>query len=171
MTEFQECVLCHNRTDKCVEDALYHDGKGPLCVDCLNELEGASFPDVIRTSDDRMVTQITRTREINMLAGHYSDQWLDENGNPAGGVSCGKGFCISWQNGPLGRGADRKEPNGAFVETIIDAAKRRIEFYQSSKFACEENILALHYLNLALVALDKRTKERECREVEGTHGL
>lgn len=106
-----------------------------------------------------------------MLTEHYSDQWLDEDGNPAGGVSCGKGFCISWQNGPLGRGAERKEPNGAFVETIIDAARKRLDFYQSGKFACKENELAIHYLNLALYALNKRTEERERREVEGTHAL
>lgn len=104
-----------------------------------------------------------------MLTDHFSEQWLDNDNNPAGGISCGKGFCISWQNGPLGRGNERIEPNGAFVETIIDAAKKRLEFYQSGKFACKENELAIHYLNLALYALNKRTKERECREVEGTH--
>lgn len=104
-----------------------------------------------------------------MLAEFYSDQWIDGNGNPAGGVSCGKGFTISWQNGPLGRGAERKEPNGAFVETIIAAVKDRIEFYQQSRFNCAANTQAILHLEDALNALNNRTKEREDRAVEGTH--
>ena len=104
-----------------------------------------------------------------MLANFFSDQWSDSNGNPAGGISCGKGFTISWQNGPLGRGDDRKEPNGAFVETIIAAAKDRLEFYQRSKFACESNAIAIVALGTALTVLNERTKDRESRDVEGTH--
>jgi hypothetical protein len=104
-----------------------------------------------------------------MLSEFFSDQWSDEKGRPAGGVSCGKGFTISWQNGPLGRGAERKEPNGAFVETIIVAAKDRLEFYQKSEFACDANAAAIKSLKEALVVLNKRTHGREARGVEGTH--
>ena len=104
-----------------------------------------------------------------MLSEFFSDQWSDENSNPAGGVTCGKGFTISWQNGPLGRGNDRKEPNGAFVETIIAAAKDRIEFYQKSKFNCEMNARAILHLEAALAILRERTADREVRGVEGTH--
>lgn len=106
-----------------------------------------------------------------MKPEHFSEQWSDESGNPAGGVSCGKGFCISWQNGPLGRGEERREPNGAFVETIIDAAKKRLEFYQSGKFACDMNARAIENLELALAHLNCRTMDREERDVEGTHAL
>ena len=48
-----------------------------------------------------------------------NEHWVDENGNPAGGITQGVGFTISWQNGPLGTGEERKEPNGAFVENVI----------------------------------------------------
>ena len=44
-----------------------------------------------------------------------SNHFSDGNGNPAGGTTYGNGFAIGWQNGPLGRGPDRIEPNGAFV--------------------------------------------------------
>lgn len=94
---------------------------------------------------------------------------LDADGNPAGGYVKGTGLEIVWQDGPLGRGADRKEPNGAFVETVIAAAKERIEFYQSGKFKCRENALAITKLEEALHWLQHRTHERERREVEGTH--
>lgn len=93
----------------------------------------------------------------------------DPDGNPTGGSFEGTGLSIEWQNGPLGRGADRKAPNGAFVETVIFAAKQRIEYYQASKFNCRENAIAVTKLEEALMWLNKRTADREERQVEGEH--
>lgn len=93
----------------------------------------------------------------------------DENGCPAGGKTTGVGIDITWQNGPLGRGPDRKEPNGAFVEGVIAAAIDRIEFYQSGRFKCRENALAITRLQEALHWCQHRTMDREMRKVEGTH--
>lgn len=96
----------------------------------------------------------------------------DANGNPAGGSVSGVGLKIDWQNGPLGRGENRIEPNGAFVETVISAAVQRIEWYQTAsegKFRCRENAIAITKLEEALLWLDKRTRDREARQVEGTH--
>lgn len=101
------------------------------------------------------------------------EHWTDENGNPAGGTSFGTGFCVSWQHGPLGRGEERREPNGAFVETLLAVVKSRIGFYQSAadgRFACEENADAIKHIEAALERLDSRTRDREARQVEGTHG-
>jgi len=97
---------------------------------------------------------------------------VDLAGNPTGGFARGTGFDISWQNGPLGRGEERKEPNGAFVENIIAAALQRLEFYQTAsfgRFKCRENAIAITKLEEALLWLDKRTRDREERQVEGTH--
>lgn len=104
-----------------------------------------------------------------MNQGYVSNHWNDSNGNPAGGCTFGTGFTISWQNGPLGRGPDRRPPNGAFVEDIISAALDRLQFYQSSRFACPANQDAINHLHLALLVLQTRTEEREKRGVEGTH--
>jgi len=104
-----------------------------------------------------------------MVSPIKQEHWLDENGNPAGGSSFGCGFAISWQNGPLNRGAKRKEPNGAFVENIIKAAIGRLEHYQTTKFACKENADALANLQRALACCNARTANREARQVEGTH--
>jgi len=104
-----------------------------------------------------------------MLAEFTKHNETDENGNPTGGGVSGTGMSIEWQDGPLGRGEERKEPNGAFVETVIAAAKQRIEFYQDSKFKCRENAVAITKLDEALMWLNKRTADREKREVEGTH--
>lgn len=98
-----------------------------------------------------------------------SSHFTDDEGNPAGGSTSGVGISIAWQNGPLGRGADRIEPNGAFVEGVIVAALDRLEFYQSSRFKCRENALAITKLEEALHWCQHRTAAREQREVEGTH--
>lgn len=100
-----------------------------------------------------------------------SNHWSNTEGVPTGGCTFGPGFTISWQNGALGRDGDRVAPNGAFVENVIMAAKDRIEYYQRSRFACQENAEALEHLNKALAVLDARTKAREARKVEGTHNV
>ena len=98
-----------------------------------------------------------------------AENYLDENGNPAGGYASGIGMSITWQNGPLGRGEERAVPNGAFVETVIAAAVQRIEYYNSTQFRCRENSLAITHLEEALHWLNHRTAAREARDVEGTH--
>jgi len=100
-----------------------------------------------------------------------SNHFNDADGNPAGGATYGTGFAIAWQNGPLGRGEHREEPNGAFVEDIIGAAIDRLQHYQASKFACEPNATAIIMLEDALGNLRRRTAEREARSVEGTHAV
>jgi hypothetical protein len=97
---------------------------------------------------------------------------VDANGNPTGGHVKATGFSINWQSGPLGRGTERAEPNGAFVEGVIAAALQRLMFYQTASyghFACKQNMGAIYHLEQALRYLDERTRERETRQVEGTH--
>ena len=101
-----------------------------------------------------------------------NEHWFDADGNPSGGVTQAPGLTISWQNGPLGRGIERQEPNGAFVEGVIQAAIGRLQFYQTAnnkKFACRENAIAITKLEEALMWCEERTRRREEREVEGTH--
>lgn len=104
-----------------------------------------------------------------------SKHYTDDDGNPAGGTVCiysEDGSVLEefkWQNGPLGRGEDRKPSNGLFVETLIAVVVDRIGHYQSTRFVCRENALALTKLQEALHWLQHRTADREKRDVEGTH--
>lgn len=95
----------------------------------------------------------------------------DENNNPTGGTTEAIGIKIQWQDGPLGNGIDqpRAEPNGAFVEGVIQVAIGRLKFYNSGKFPCRKNSLAITHLEEALHWLEARTRDREERKVEGTH--
>lgn len=104
-----------------------------------------------------------------MRQGITGNHEVDGEGNPAGGHTFGLGIRIEWQKGPLGRGEGREAPNGAFVEGVIQVAIDRLQFYQRSRFVCPENEEAIERLRAALIVLDKRTADREERDVEGTH--
>lgn len=104
-----------------------------------------------------------------MIQKLSEQHFKDADENPTGGLSQAVGIDIKWQDGPLGRGAERKEPNGAFVETVVLAAIGRLQHYQKSKFNCRENALALTKLEEALHWLQARTAAREAKGVEGTH--
>lgn len=99
------------------------------------------------------------------------DHWVDANENPAGGYSSGCGYLISWQNGPLGKigSPARKEPNGAFVEDIIDAVASRLRSISCIYKNPEVIKAVLFHLTSANEVLDSRTKRRVEAKTEGTH--
>ena len=116
--------------------------------------------------------------ETNSMGGSLKGRWTNEmraenvcdsNGNPTGGNVRGVGLSIDWQNGPLGRGAEKIAASGAFVEDIVLAAIQRLQFFQESKFKCRENALALTHLEDALHWLEHRHDAREARQVQGLH--
>lgn len=101
----------------------------------------------------------------------HEDHKKDAEGRPAGGRTTGCGLNIEWQDGPRGRDAEGNlgQPNGAFVESLIDAVIGRIRFYQTSEFACRENAVAITLLEQAKGMLHLRFIDRERRKVMGTN--
>lgn len=97
------------------------------------------------------------------------DNWDDQDGNPAGGIVQGVGVEIHWHNGPLAVDGVRREQSGAFVEDVLRGVIQRMEYYQSGKFSCRENALAITKMEEALHWMNHRTSKREDRGVEGTH--
>lgn len=98
--------------------------------------------------------------------------YLDHTNNPAGGEYESIGLSIRWQKGPLKYDGETEmvPPNGAFLETVITAAIKRLEFFQSLKnFKCEENEQALEHLYASLDVLNKRQQRRREQGTEGTH--
>jgi hypothetical protein len=89
--------------------------------------------------------------------------WTKDNGEHDGGVSMGIGFTIAWQRGPINE-AGR---NGAFVMEVLDAVRSQLEYFQNSKYQCDENQAALDLLSQAMQVLQAR---RDRRAVEGTLG-
>lgn len=97
--------------------------------------------------------------------------FVDADGNPAGGYAHGVGLCVNFQDGPRGRDETGalKPANGAFVEDLLVAAASRLEFFQASQFTCEANANALHHIYNAITALHTRAQAREARGVLGSH--
>jgi hypothetical protein len=73
-----------------------------------------------------------------------------------------EGLDIRWQQGPIGAVF-----NGASVEVVIRAVLHRLDDYQAA-LPCEENRLAIEYLNAALGCLEARTRDRYKRGVMGS---
>lgn len=75
-------------------------------------------------------------------------------------------YCIIlFQNGPI------KEVgvNGVTHEALLAILIDRMESFQKGDYACHDNEVALGDLRTALFRLQKRTRERIARGVEGTH--
>jgi hypothetical protein len=97
--------------------------------------------------------------------GTTHSNWTDATtGAPDGGVSCGIGFVISWQRGPLSDGR-----NGAFLLEVLSACQSQLEYYQTGQFASTENELALDNLKTAIAHLERRLDRRKAEGVLGTH--
>ena len=91
-----------------------------------------------------------------------------KDGNPTGGYAEGTGLVIRWQDGLIDRDAGER-PNGTLVEDVLEVCKRRLEFYQDSRFACKENAAALAYIKDAIFVCLARRKDRAARGVLGKH--
>jgi hypothetical protein len=80
----------------------------------------------------------------------------------AGGVETQK---LVFQNGPI----NEVGTNGITQEALITVCIDRLECFQNSEFACEENKEALQFLSAAVTILNSRTKRRIDEGTEGTH--
>ena len=72
---------------------------------------------------------------------------------------------IHFQNGPIKEAGFNGFTNEALLAVLID----RMEGFVSGPFNSDDNKEVLHSLNRAMLYLQKRTKDRLSRGVEGTH--
>ena len=72
---------------------------------------------------------------------------------------------VEFQNGPI------KEfgVNGCHQEDLLAIVIDRLESFQAGDFACDDNHAALVDLKSAMKHLNRRTKQRQDRGVEGTN--
>lgn len=71
---------------------------------------------------------------------------------------------VLFQNGPI----QESGVNGVSGEALLAIVIDRIRSFQSGKYACRENAIALTHCEEALMWLQKRTRDRLARGVEGT---
>lgn len=71
---------------------------------------------------------------------------------------------IHFQNGPIAEAG----VNGISNEVLLAIVEDRLLGFQSGQFACRENAIALTKIQEAMMWLQKRTRDRVARGVEGT---
>lgn len=71
---------------------------------------------------------------------------------------------VLFQNGPI---AEAGGVNGISQEALMAILIDRLRAFQTGPFACRENAVALTHLETALMWLQKRTRDRMARGVEG----
>lgn len=97
-----------------------------------------------------------------------SENYTDEDGNPDGGWVDAPGLQIRWQRGPVD--FDDATPwNGCFLVTVLEAARRQLEFYQGGKFKCHDNEEALLHVESAIRTLNRRQVDRFKNGIRGKH--
>lgn len=75
------------------------------------------------------------------------------------------GCRILFQNGPI----QEAGVNGISGEALIAVVIDRLRGFQSGEFACRDNAVALTHFEEGLMWLQKRTRDRLARGVEGTN--
>ena len=74
---------------------------------------------------------------------------------------------INFQNGPIAEAG----VNGLTHEVLLAILADRLLGFQAGQYACQENAIALHHVCQAQAVLQRRTRARMERGVEGTHQL
>lgn len=72
---------------------------------------------------------------------------------------------LLFQNGPIKTAG----VNGVTHEALLAIVADRLRSFQAGPYACDDNEQALMAVQSALFFLQKRTRERIARNVEGTH--
>ena len=125
-----------------------------------------------------MVRELT-SHKVNGLNDALRIEVLDEPGQGnachvygitdatfTGGAEPPKVTCpIRFQNGPI----LEQGVNGISNEALLAIVEDRLLGFQSGPFACRENAVALTKLQECLMWLQKRTRDRVARGVEGTN--
>lgn len=78
----------------------------------------------------------------------------------------GKGSCmIHFQNGPI----QEHGVNGISGEALLAIVIDRLRCFQAGPYSCRDNAVALTKIEEALMWLQRRTRDRMSRGVEGTY--
>jgi hypothetical protein len=99
----------------------------------------------------------------------YDITGFDTDGNPSATAPDGYKAAFSraivlFQNGPI----KESGVNGVTQEVLLAIVIDRLRSFQAGPFSCRENAIALTHCEDALMWLQKRTRARIARQVEGT---
>lgn len=132
----------------------------------------------MRTIDDHKVNPANDTLTITVLdepgsggACHAYEVTGFETGTnpslPPAGIQPKSRSLLLFQNGPIAEVG----VNGVTHEALLAVLADRLRGFQSGPYACQDNADALVHIEAAQRLLQRRTRERMARGVEGTHAL
>jgi hypothetical protein len=96
---------------------------------------------------------------------HYRVFGFDTTKNPSDIGGDSQSLDIFFQNGPINEAG----VNGITQEVLLAIVQDRLESFQAGPYACDDNAVALESVKYAQEVLQRRTKARMARGVEGTH--
>jgi hypothetical protein len=101
---------------------------------------------------------------------YYRIRGFDTDRNPSAAALDGfkasfSTLPILFQNGPI---QEAGGVNGISHEALLAIVIDRLRSFQAGAYACRDNAIALTHLEDALMWLQKRTRDRVARGVEGT---
>ena len=113
-------------------------------------------------NDQLLVHVLDQPGQGNACHEYQIRRWVTGTGDENDDIE----FChIKFQNGPIGEFGI----NGISNEALLAVVEDRLIGFQSGQFACRENAVALTKIQEALMWLQKRTRDRLARGVEGTN--
>lgn len=125
----------------------------------------------MRTLTDHKLNGLNDAIDITVLdepgqggaCHHYAMTLMAPSTAPCGAFPCGEQE-IKFQNGPILEDG----VNGISQEALLAIVIDRLRSFQAGQYSCRENAVALTHAETALMWLQKRTRERVARGVEGT---
>lgn len=124
----------------------------------------------MRTLTEHRVNECNEALQITVMdepgsggaCHHYNvTGYKPENG----GIALPTSTLIAFQNGPI----KENGVNGLTQEVLLAICADRLRSFQAGPYACRDNAVALTHIETAQMWLQKRTRERLSRGVEGTH--
>jgi hypothetical protein len=126
----------------------------------------------MRTVTDHKLNGLNEALEINVLdepgqAGACHVYEIDANPDAINPDAPTDAFPtrIRFQNGPIQEAGVNGISGEALMAIVID----RLRYFQAGQYRCRENACALTHLETSLMWLQKRTRARLARGVEGTN--
>ena len=114
----------------------------------------------VNPANDRLLVRVWD--EPGQGGAHHDYSIVVPDGNE---TSTNSEYRIRFQNGPIAEFGVNGLTHEALLAILID----RLQCFQAGPFSCRENAVALTNLEQAQMWLQKRTRDRMARNVEGTN--
>lgn len=119
----------------------------------------------VNPANDKLRIEVLDEPGQGNACHNYRISGFDTTNNPSEELGQTQGVEILFQNGPIAEFG----VNGVTQEALLAIVEDRLIGFQQGPYACSDNQTALYHVQSAMQWLQKRTRDRMARGVEGTH--